>query len=413
MYDYIIIGGGITGLYTLHQLEKKYKNKQILLVDERDYFGGRLITHKKPHYEIGGARFNDNHVLLLKLIQEFKLTKVPLSSDKIFIQKTKNDTILFDHVNEVFDSIMHNIIQKSKDFTKHELQQYTLKQFIDRISGSTTLSKQLIHIFGYDSEFTKMNCYDSILSLESDFISNHFYVLKEGLSALMNNIYQSHRSKSHITFKQNMKILNISKESDGYTLNCNKNHTFMGKKIIIAVKSEQLKQFKILSPIFPLLKHIYSAALLRIYAIYPKQNGKVWFQDMPITSTNSFLRQIIPIDYNSGLIMISYTDNDDIAPFYKDKRSFLLKSESVLKKMIHDEIQVLFPNKKIPKPTYFKPHLWEIGVHHWKPKCDSVSVYRKIVNPIKDIYIVGEAFSQKQAWMEGGLETVQSIMAKL
>ena len=115
MYDYIIIGGGITGLYTLHQLEKKYKNKQILLVDERDYFGGRLITHKKPHYEIGGARFNDNHVLLLKLIQEFKLTKVPLSSDKIFIQKTKNDTILFDHVNEVFDSIMHNIIKKSRD----------------------------------------------------------------------------------------------------------------------------------------------------------------------------------------------------------------------------------------------------------------------------------------------------------
>ena len=134
---------------------------------------------------------------------------------------------------------------------------------------------------------------------------------------------------------------------------------------------------------------------------------------MPITSTNSFLRQIIPIDYNSGLIMISYTDNDDITPFYKDKRSFLLKSEGVLKKMIHDEIQLLFPNKKIPKPTYFKPHLWEIGVHHWKPKCDSVSVYRKIVNPIKDIYIVGEAFSQKQAWMEGGLETVQSIMAKL
>ena len=81
--------------------------------------------------------------------------------------------------------------------------------------------------------------------------------------------------------------------------------------------------------------------------------------------------------------------------------------------MIHDEIQLLFPNKKIPKPTYFKPHLWEIGVHHWKPKCDSVSVYRKIVNPVKDIYIVGEAFSQKQCWIEGGLETVQSIMAKI
>lgn len=413
MYDYTIIGGGITGLYVLHQLEKKYKNKKILLVDERDYFGGRIITHKKPQYEIGGARFNDNHILLLNLIKEFKLTKVPLSSDKIFIQKTKNDTILFDHVNEVFDSIINNIIKKSKDYSKDELQQYTLKEFIDRISNSTTLSKKLIDIFGYNSEFTKMNCYDSILSLETDFISNKFYILKEGLSELMNRIYKLHNSKSHITFKKNMKILNISKDSNCYILKCNKNHTFITKKIIIAVKSEQLKQFKILSPIFPLLKHIYSASLLRIYAIYPKQNGKVWFQDMPTTTTNSFLRQIIPIDYNSGLIMISYTDNDDIVPFYKDKRKFLLKSENVLKKMIHDEIQLLFPNKKIPKPTYFKPYLWEVGVHHWKPKCDSVSIYRKIVNPLKNIFIVGEAFSQKQAWMEGGLETVNSIMTKI
>ena len=48
-YDYVVIGGGIGGLYCVEKLVEKYKNtKKILLLDERSYFGGRLITHKKP-----------------------------------------------------------------------------------------------------------------------------------------------------------------------------------------------------------------------------------------------------------------------------------------------------------------------------------------------------------------------------
>ena len=50
MNDYIIIGGGITGLYALDVLNQK-NNYNILLCDERNYLGGRVVTHKQPHYE--------------------------------------------------------------------------------------------------------------------------------------------------------------------------------------------------------------------------------------------------------------------------------------------------------------------------------------------------------------------------
>ena len=42
-YDYIIIGGGyISGLYLCEQLTSIYKkDKKILLLDDRTYFGGR------------------------------------------------------------------------------------------------------------------------------------------------------------------------------------------------------------------------------------------------------------------------------------------------------------------------------------------------------------------------------------
>ena len=58
-YDYIIIGGGISGLYCAKQLCEKYNNsKKIMIIDERKYPGGRLITHYHPQYEIGGGKIS-------------------------------------------------------------------------------------------------------------------------------------------------------------------------------------------------------------------------------------------------------------------------------------------------------------------------------------------------------------------
>ena len=49
--------------------------------------------------------------------------------------------------------------------------------------------------------------------------------------------------------------------------------------------------------------------LIRIYAKYPKdKSGKVWFHGLKRTITDNYIRHIIPIDYEKGLIMISYTD---------------------------------------------------------------------------------------------------------
>ena len=397
-YDYVIIGGGIGGLYCAERLVQKYKNtKKILLLDERSYFGGRLITNKRPIYEIGAARFNNNHKLLLKLINKYKLHKIKLSSIVDYIYKTNNKVIYYKDANKTFDMIIKNIIIESRKYKKEELMKITLKQFIDMISETTKLSEKLIHVFGYNSEITKMNAYDSLRSFDEDFTNNNFY-----------------------DYKLNHKVDNIKKgdnifEIIGTNKKTNKNYIFNSKKIIIAVKSEQLRQFNLLKPVFPYLKCLYNAPLLRIYAKYPinKDTKKAWFCDLPRLTTNSFLRHIIPIDPNSGLIMISYTDGTDTNIFLQDKTRQKLKDDKTIKNMIQDELKIILPNYNIPQPTYFKTHMWNVGAHHWKPNCNSKQIYNQVKNPLKNIYIVGEAFSQKQAWVEGSLETVENIIDKL
>ena len=418
-YDYAIIGGGISGLYCVEKLVKKYKNtKRILLLDERSYFGGRLITHHRPAYEIGGARFNNNHKLLLKLINKHNLKKTKLSNVVDFIYKTKQEVIYYKDANKTFTVIMKNIINESKKYKKEELMKITLKQFIDNISETTQLSQKLIHIFGYQSEIVKMNAYDSLRSFDTDFTNNNFYVLQEGFSKLCESMVM--RNNDKVDYKLNHKASAIKKGDNIFEIICNnettsKNYTFKASKVIMAIKATQLRQFNLLKPVFPYLKCLYNAPLLRIYAKYPinKITRKAWFCDLPRLTTNSFLRHIIPIDPNNGLIMISYTDGTDTNIFMEDKTKQLLKNDETIKAMIQNELKVILPNYNIPQPTYFKTHLWHVGAHHWKPNCDSEQIYNHVKNPLQDVYIIGEAFSQKQAWVEGALETVETILNQL
>jgi len=86
-YDYIVVGGGISGLNTCLKLVNG-KNK-ILLLERNNRLGGRLHTYNKDGilYEIGGARFHKGHKNLFELIKMFNLEDkiFPISNEKTFI----------------------------------------------------------------------------------------------------------------------------------------------------------------------------------------------------------------------------------------------------------------------------------------------------------------------------------------
>jgi protoporphyrinogen oxidase len=72
-YDIIIVGGGISGLFTAYKLSKT--NLKILLIESQEELGGRVHTIYKTdyYYECGAARFHKKHSKLLALINELGL----------------------------------------------------------------------------------------------------------------------------------------------------------------------------------------------------------------------------------------------------------------------------------------------------------------------------------------------------
>ena len=72
-YDLVIVGGGISGLFLAYKLSET--NLKILLIEKEKKLGGRIHTIKKDNYsyECGAARFNENHLKLISLINELDL----------------------------------------------------------------------------------------------------------------------------------------------------------------------------------------------------------------------------------------------------------------------------------------------------------------------------------------------------
>jgi len=89
-YDLVIVGAGISGLYTLYKLSKLYKTLKIILLEANERYGGRIYTYKEiideKEYimDLGAGRLGYDHKLIVGLIKE-----LGLSNKIINIENTK------------------------------------------------------------------------------------------------------------------------------------------------------------------------------------------------------------------------------------------------------------------------------------------------------------------------------------
>jgi len=91
-----------------------------------------------------------------------------------------------------------------------------------------------------------------------------------------------------------------------------------------------------------------------------------------------------------------------------------MNTEEEIIENLNKYLNKIYPDKKIPNPEFITLHYWPSGVHYWKPKFNSLNI-RDQINDIfnKDnIYILGETYSNNQAWIEGALDTVENYLKK-
>ena len=134
VYDYAIIGCGITGAYLGYKLNMLCPDKKFLFIEKKDYIGGRLLSIDGPcnennaKYELGGMRhFECIHPLVTALAKELnvessefpenvgsniiQLRGKTITNDELNFKETYFDgatTALFGKVNEIILKLLED-----------------------------------------------------------------------------------------------------------------------------------------------------------------------------------------------------------------------------------------------------------------------------------------------------------------
>ena len=168
IYDYIIVGGGISGLYLFYKLKKRNKNLNILLFEKNNYFGGRIKTkylrfnNENYIFEEGAGRLNNYHKVFMKLIKELKLEKyLNQSMAKTEFFGTKGFRLNDRFKNKSFFDYINVVLKKSKKLKKEELINYSFGDLAKKYLGKDEM-EFLKKSTGYYSRTIDMNAYDSI-----------------------------------------------------------------------------------------------------------------------------------------------------------------------------------------------------------------------------------------------------------
>jgi len=133
-YDLVIIGGGISGIYTLYKLSKTFPHLKILLLESGQRYGGRIYSYKEnvdgEEYimDLGAGRLGHHHKLITNLINELGLKPkiIDIPNTKTYIEVTEN--------NSVYDKTHF------KDTIMTKLYKFFLSPFVSKL-GKSTLQK--------------------------------------------------------------------------------------------------------------------------------------------------------------------------------------------------------------------------------------------------------------------------------
>jgi monoamine oxidase/predicted heme/steroid binding protein len=432
-YDLVIIGGGIAGLYTLYKLSKHYDQLKILLLESGERYGGRIYSYKETidgeEYvmDLGAGRLGHHHKLINTLISELGLKSkiVNIPNTKTYIEVTENNKA--HEKTQYKDSIMAKLYKfflspLVSKLGKAALQKFYLYELLTKYM-SASFSQKVASVFEYSSDLNELNAYDAIGYFKYDYNKEStFFTLYGGLGQIIdhlllaikqtqgykrNNINMCNLSRvENVTYNANLFTISVSnyKTSNKTTYYCN--------HLICAIPKQSLESLTIFKPLLRDLDSINPINLVRIFEVYKTENGESWFKNIKKTITNSKVQFVIPINSNNGLIMSSYSDCAN-ARFWNNLLA--KKGLDYVKQTLNSTLNLVFSvyNISVPPSKYIKLYFWDAGVANWKKNVDSDYLSYKLINPLPNVYIIGENYSKYQAWCEGALMTSENCIAKL
>ena len=418
-WDLIIVGAGIAGLESARKWLEKHPKGSVAVLEKYGYIGGRMVSFSRKvngidvSWEIGAGRIHSSHRLIHKVIRRVGCRLVPIPAATGFalgngaVGAGPFETGLLEPFRDLDDSV---------------LAQKTLREITDSSWGSVP-SDKFWKGYPYDAEARLMRADVALGSFaeEMDSAGRGFSVCAQGLGEVCRRLRVALEERG-VKFYKEHEVLSVTSDPTSSEVHIiassgGKKKLWKASQAIFAVHSSGLGKIKGFDS-WPLLKKVRMAPLVRIYGVFPVRAGKPWFAGLGKFVTDRAVRFFIPISEEKGVAMISYTDGVDSEGFLCLGDSGKEGSQKAVDSVIRD-LRLLFPDRSIPDPIFSRVHGWTDGCTYWLPSSTGKtydpakeSIESHTSHGLKNVYVVGESFSMRQAWMEGALEHVEQLFEK-
>jgi len=261
-----------------------------------------------------------------------------------------------------------------------------------------------------------MNAYDAIELMQQLGPNNQYYVLKGGLTQLVDKLITILKQKPNVHVSLEEEVKNIipikceDQNTDEYEYKIKtKRHSFLAKTLISALPRQNIEKFRIFKPIRPILNKLKCGVLCRIYARFLPEDYAI-FKHLPKFTTNNHIRMFIPINEKSGTIMIAYSDNK-----YAEYWNSLQSKKQIIQKWKSEFYEST--GIHAPDPVDIYVYYWKCGVGYWGIGANSKEISQRMIQPIDkypNLFCCGEPYSEKnQQWIEGALETSENVLSRI
>ena len=402
MYDVIIIGAGVAGLYAAYNIKRLSPSSTFLILEKngKHGLGGRagneMFCGTKVVTGAGIGRLKKDK-FLYRLLKELS------------IKTTEFVTVEPHYSTTINKSNIPKILVQLKKLLKEEDKPGTFKSFATKILGSKEYDQFLI-TSGY-TDYENEDVHDVLYhyGMEDNFTRyKGFHVAwKELVLKMVETI-----GSDHIKFSYNVAAISKLSSQTFEIYKTGSEHFFSAKKVIIATTVSGIRT---LLPDLNIYKEIEGQPFLRVYGKFDKKSTTIMNQFIKGTTiVPGHLQKIIPIDSDKGIFMIAYSDNKH-ALFLKTHLENDEQNRHYFCRIVEKCLGI--PRDSLKLIT-MKSFYWDIGTHYYKP-LDINRIHKTRAefiddaqHPVKDVLVVGEVVSLQQGWTEGALESVQATVTK-
>lgn len=378
----IIVGGGISGILTAYRISQQLSTTKIDILESSNTLGGRLLFNSFYGVDVplGGSviRHDDNRVL--NLCQEMGVEVKSFTSDlksvhhiwvNKFIDQLKLDIVSspIKDSESVYEYLVRNYPPREVDWF---IQNSIYRDFVD----------------GNMKQFVKNYPLDDLYQPEGR--GEEMYYVVGGYGKLFNQLVNRVRENSNINIYLNTHVKEVSQTSSEVILQTNAGK-IVAQRVIWATGHQAY--IALPSSLQTSLEHVIGIPFIRLYGY-----SKVAQPDFPEMVTAGITGKCFP--KNSHVFQIAYTEGDWAVRL----------AAMLVGKTKQEQVELMIQlfrqgtGRSIPLDDLVYQY-WSSGIHQYMSDKDGI-VHEG------NITVIGEAVSTNQGWVEGCLETVESLMER-